>query len=114
MKTKSITQWAKEIHQLARAKGWYDNDNGDRNFGELIALVHSELSEALEVFRANFQPPLYISDEGKPEGVGVELADAVIRIFDMCQYLDIDIEKCIKVKHEYNKTRPYRHGNKAC
>lgn len=50
----------------------------------------------------------------KPEGVAVELADCVIRILDYCGHAGIDIEEAIRIKHEYNKTRPYRHGGKKC
>lgn len=50
----------------------------------------------------------------KPEGVAVELADCVIRILDYCGRAGIDIEEAIRIKHEYNKTRPYRHGGKKC
>ena len=43
----------------------------------------------------------------------MELADCVIRIADMAELLGIDLEGCIRVKMEYNKTRPHRHGGKA-
>lgn len=50
----------------------------------------------------------------KPEGVAVELADCMIRILDYCGRAGIDIEEVIQIKHEYNKTRPYKHGGKKC
>ena len=50
----------------------------------------------------------------KPEGVAVELADCIIRILDYCGKAGIDIEEAIRIKHEYNKSRPYRHGGKKC
>jgi hypothetical protein len=49
----------------------------------------------------------------KPEGIPIELADCIIRIFDYCGKEGINIEEAIRIKHEYNKTRPYRHGGKA-
>jgi NTP pyrophosphatase (non-canonical NTP hydrolase) len=49
----------------------------------------------------------------KPEGVPIELADCIIRILDYCGHAGIDIEQAIKIKHEYNKTRPHRHGGKV-
>ena len=62
-----------------------------------------------------FDPDLiYPGKDGKPEGIAVELADAMIRILDYCAYSGIDIEEALKLKHAYNKGRPYRHGGKKC
>lgn len=57
---------------------------------------------------------VYTGNGGKPEGIPIELADVIIRIFDYCGYAGIDIDAAITQKHEYNKTRPYRHGGKKC
>ncbi len=94
----------KEAHKTAREKGWW---NEIRNKGELIALMHSELSEALEALRVKDKK----SETGE-DAVGTELADTVIRIADFCQAYSIDLEQCIKAKMKYNKTRSYKHGNK--
>ena len=102
----------KEIHENAKAHGWHDFE---RSFGEIIALIHSELSEALEEYRSGYlETAIYYNDNkpDKPEGIPVELADVIIRIFDYCEHAGIDIEHAIRLKHEYNKTRPYRHGGK--
>lgn len=120
----------KEIHENAVNHGFWEKEP---TFGEVIALCHSELSEALEEYRDE-RPNIYgtcsISPEHcehcehsencdlkhfnscKPEGVAVELADCIIRIFDYCGAKGIDIEAVIRAKHEYNKTRPYKHGGK--
>lgn len=207
MNTKELI---KEIHENAVAHGWWE---GERDFGEIAALIHSELSEALEEYRSgkpNVYFPCdagcvcvenepksremeeceyYISEEengvcdrrsSKPEGIATELADAVIRILDYfgkigysftaelnaidptqeedravdyrsfgdfianchgdvsaayddlngernmyledcviriaiyCKENGIDLEGVIRTKHEYNKSRPYRHGGKKC
>lgn len=101
-----------EIFKNAVEKGWWEKE---RPFPEIIALIHSELSEALEAYREGLRPTsIYMSDEGKPEGIPIELADVIIRIFDYCGHAKIDIEGAILMKHEYNKSRPYRHGNKEC
>lgn len=103
------------VHWNAKDKGFYDGE--PNTFGDNIALMHSELSEAFEEHR-NRMPHLYfvVDKDGnqKPEGTLVELADVVIRIFDYVGSLDkakefVDI---IHKKHEYNQTRTYRHGNK--
>lgn len=103
----SINEIAKEIHENARLHGWWDDE---RAFGEIIALCHSELSEALEAYREG-QPPEW-DNHGKPDGTAVEMIDCVIRIFDYLAKEGIDIERIMLEKHEYNKTRPYKHGGK--
>lgn len=126
-KSKSITELIKEAHENAIEHGWWEEE---RSFGEQIALMHSELSEALEEYRdgRGFTEDYYECKEdfcpypnrpcpdecshGKPCGIPIELADAVIRIFDTCGKYGIDLERAIEIKMAYNKTRPYKHGGK--
>lgn len=112
----SIKDLVAKAHETAKAKGWWENP--DRNVGEQIALMHSELSEALEEYRVG-RPPLdavWRADEddpaSKPEGFGIELADVLIRIADTCGRYGIDLEECVRVKLAYNLSRPHRHGGK--
>lgn len=104
-----LTDYSKKCHKKVVEKGFYDKD---KTFGELIALIHSELSEALEEFRKGIDFKTVYYENEKPEGIPIELADAILRILDVCGYYDIDIDEALKIKTEYNNTRPYKHGNK--
>jgi hypothetical protein len=176
-----------EAHATAIAKGWHETP---RTTGTVIALIHSELSEALEEVRdGRALEDIRYPEDGKPEGFVVEIADVMIRIFDvlgsvnarvktdlhlhdwcamlpaapadgdtvgddlavahglvsaayararagfgphdrttqfkdylldavqhlglMCAYRGLDIENALRVKMDFNKTRPHRHGGKA-
>lgn len=106
--SKSINEWVKEVHSNSVSKGWWDERP---NLPEIIALIHSELSESLEEHRDG-KDYFYYSEDGKPEGTAIELVDAIIRIMDYFGSEKIDLEKLIAIKHRYNQTRSYRHGNK--
>ena len=57
--------------------------------------------------------PRDLNDEQKA-ALAADIADVIIRVLDYCAYAGIDIENVLEVKHEYNKSRPYRHGGKKC
>ena len=133
----TIDSLMKEAHECAVEHGWWENE---RNFGEQIALMHSELSEALEEYRKygldgaptehcrfgwllyqgtesehGEKPWPFFHDDGvgmKPEGIAAEMADLLIRAFDTCARYKIPLAEALRVKMAYNRTRPYRHGNK--
>lgn len=101
----------KSAYEQAVKSGWHEEE---RTVGDFIALMHSELSEALEAFRDGKNPKeIWWNGNGKPEGVPVELADCVIRILDFCGHHGIDLEQAIELKMKFNATRPHRHGGKA-
>ena len=103
-----IHEIQQEAHEWALSKGWVD----DRSFGDLLMLMVTELAEAYEEYRDNRSYTEIYYKDGKPEGIPIELADVVIRILNFCGQYNIDMEEALRIKMEYNKTRPYRHGGK--
>lgn len=131
-----IKELVQDAHENAVNHGFWE---AKPEIGTSIALIHAELSEALEEERAG-RPHVWYECElkphgkasrmcdncwighgkpdrcpnriKKPEGLAVELADAVIRIADVCGAYGIDLEAAIVEKMEYNKSRPYKHGKK--
>lgn len=109
-----IQEWQAAIHQYAKDKGWWDQDN--RSFGDMCALFHSEISEAYEEYRNGHDvTEVYTNPDNpnKPEGIPVELADCLIRILDYFGHIGVDLQTILQQKHAYNQTRSYRHGGKA-
>ena len=96
-----------QCHQLAVDCGWWVEE---RNDGELICLMHSELSEAMEGLRKDLQDP-HVPER---KNIDVELADCIIRILDFCGARGIDIAGAVSDKLDYNKTRAdHRPENRA-
>lgn len=119
-KTMNLNNYSKVFHRAAKDNGFWDKEP---NFAEKLMLVVSELSECLEADRKNHHANLQVYNELSPHErtaanfeimvkstVEDEIADAFIRLFDICGYYGIDIEAHIKAKAEYNATRPYKHG----
>lgn len=100
-----INQLSKFIHQRNVDAGWWTNletgEKLDRNVGELLCLVHSEVSEAMEGHRKS------LMDDKLPHRTmfEVELADVFIRIFDIAGAHKLDLSGAIFEKLVYNSKR---------
>ena len=101
---------AQDVAYVNRINGWYEDE---RTFGDEVALLHTEVSEAFEAFRDwGFEPTYGPGNPHKPEGVGSELADVLIRLLDTAYRHGIDLMAEYRQKMKYNLTRGYRHGGK--
>lgn len=127
---KSLSQMQAEVWQFCVDKGWAGPGSVEKTFGDCMALLHTEISEAVEAYRVYgledatatgcidcTQSGVGACDDAphifKPEGVGSEFADVLIRLLDDCERYGIDLEAEYERKMKYNRTRPYRHGGKA-
>ena len=108
-----LDAFAKACHATSCAHGFWEgvDARGDHVPGEKIALIHSEASEALEEIRdGNFAMYENPNKPGKPEGMIVELADAVIRCGDYAAACELSLGDAVDAKMAYNRGRPYKHG----
>ncbi len=115
----NIFKLQNEVWKTAEEKGWHEGRPVE--FGEFVALCHSELSESLEIFRKSgnvgiakteMAPTIDYGVE-KPVGIPIELADVIIRILDYSETHGINIQEAIEMKLAFNKTRSHRHGGKV-
>jgi len=128
-----INKLATEVHQNAKDKGFFDDE---KNIGEMLCLIHSEVSEALEADRKDRYSQAdsiklggladknygitYHDDkifqrafsESVKDTFEDELADVMIRVMDLAAFKGINLEKHIKAKMRYNSLREHKHGKK--
>ena len=102
--TLNIKEYVNEIGENTIGVGYLNGR--EKNFFEMIALCHKDLSEALGEYYKGYHPCYtYYRDDSEPKGIPAELADVIIRIFEICYQYDIDIETVLIEKNEYNKSK---------
>lgn len=106
----SLNEIAMRAHQTARDKGFWDGEAAST----ALKLLHitEEVGEAVQEYRSNNDNQVYLTKNGKPCGLSVELADVIILSLDLLLGLGIDPEWVIKAKMDYNDTRPRMHGGR--
>lgn len=114
---KTIEDYQAEAVRIEREHGFTDSPG---TFGDRMALLHSEVSEAFEAWRKHGLADVTAEHDhrngqrpGKPEGVGSEFADIFIRLLTECERYGIDLRAETERKMAYNERRPFLHGGKA-
>ena len=126
--TENLTEFSKDIHQGNVKRGFYDDP---KEIGTVLMLIVTELAEAMESYRsgnrlgseklAAMEWDSALDEDFSREDINQfkavvkdtfedEIADTIIRLFDLCGWMNIDIHKHIILKLKYNSTRPYKHG----
>jgi hypothetical protein len=119
-----LNDLSRRCHDIATANGWRHDDHRDLLWiATQLSNIHGEVSEAMEELRNHggdiFEAPIYFEKDGdgnlKPCGFVTEIADVIIRCFDLLHslYPTIKIDELIDGKCDYNETRGFRHGGKA-
>lgn len=120
-----LNELAQQIHQNNIEKGFYEKP---KNIGEMLCLIHSEVSEALEADRKDkycSKTDMVEMNNRKTEEIFIneyvlnvkgtfeeEMADIIIRVLDMCAFKGIDIEQHVVAKMRANRNRIKYHGKK--
>jgi len=112
-----LNELAEYVYNIAKDVGFHTRT--ELPIGDMVANIHSEVSELWEAYRKNELN--YACDKvEKMVELGLhpltcaseEIADILIRTLDLAKAMDIDVDKAVQVKCEYNKTRPHRNGGK--
>jgi len=110
---KTLNEIADAVHTLAWGKGWHSHDEKEDAFIERMCNnLHDEISEIHEAWRNNRLRDRCDKEKLPLTYLEEELADIIIRVLDNARKLEVDIQKAVELKHQYNMTRSNRHGGK--
>lgn len=123
LELETVNQLADAAHENAKSKGFHDSkERGETDEQFVIMhsnLLHEEVSELFSAVRTGqFNEPCDKAEKMDLLGLPMltcaeeEYADIVIRVFDQCRRLGIDIQRAIQAKHGYNTTRERMHGKR--
>lgn len=102
----NLTELASDIFEANKEKGFWSRE---RPLTETTMLIVTELSEAVEEERAG-RPAVWYASSGKPEGIDIELIDALIRLLDLLGSRGADVDGLLRQKLAYNASRAPKHG----
>lgn len=109
-----LAQLQKEAYQISKDHGFHETRViTTTEVLAKLALIHSEVSEAVEdarIRKVDDLKTLGFTETGKPIEFPSELADIIIRTLDLAEMLDVDLVHAIEAKMKYNKSRPKMHG----
>lgn len=99
--TYSFGHLQKAAYAVSKAHGFHESDTNPFFVPTALALIGTEVAEAVEAHRKK-----------QMDNMPSELADIIIRTMDLAETLNIDLAAAIVKKHDFNKDRPFKHGNK--
>lgn len=112
MPSRKLNELAKAIHENAVNHGFIA-DKERRPIHLHAALIHSEVTELFEEWRANKPFEYYRESDNKPEGIASEAIDIIIRVLDFLYEYDINVDRMMEIKMNFNLGREYKHGKIA-
>ncbi len=108
---RSLNTLADEIYENNVRHGFTAQAGEETNIDRHLMLIVGEVAEAQEELRSGHGVhEVYYREDGKPEGFGMEIADAIIRALGLAAELELDIDALVRDKMSFNETRPYKHG----
>ena len=109
----SLNELAQHVYNIAADHGFHDDDSRRERVAEFVANLHGETSELWEAWRrGNLHNPCDKTTSEPLTCAEEELADILIRTLDTAITMGVDIERAVRIKSQYNESRPHKNGGK--